>query len=62
MILRLWAIYSRSKLVLGSLLMLYIVELILFLINYVITDTRSPSGTLIYLHGMHNNMTDPLIL
>lgn len=60
MILRLWSLYGRSKLVLGTLLMLYAVELVSFFINYVITDNqfpRNPLGMLIYLYAMHNSMS-----
>ena len=42
MILRLWALYARSKFILGTLLMFYSMEVITFFICYISLDARFP--------------------
>lgn len=43
MILRVWALYRRSRFILGALLTLYAIEVIVALVNCVVVSTRSGS-------------------
>ena len=42
MILRLWALYARSRIILATLLTFYAVQVIGFFINYVVSDLQFP--------------------
>ena len=41
MILRVWAMYSGSKVILGVLLTLYVLEMISFIANSIVVSTKS---------------------
>lgn len=44
-ILRVWALYSRSRIILGVLLALYSIEIILFVVDRVVFSTEKNEGT-----------------
>ena len=44
MILRVWALYGRSRIILGTLLMLYTIEVIAYLVYSVVVTVNSSSG------------------
>lgn len=57
MILRVWALYNRSRSILGTLLTFYAIEVIAFFVTYLVIDIRSPHdpiGELKSLDIMHN--------
>ena len=56
MILRAWALYNRSRFILGVLLTLYAIEVIVYLVDVVILSTQSESaGRWTWLHILHTH-------